>query len=437
MPIFTCVEVNSSGLGILKDGNLTYTYKDCLVGETFLYEHAKNKIKILKRLTDSKDRVNPFCKYYDTCGGCQIQHMSYANQLKFKKETVINDLKMFFVKTTVNDTIEDKDQTHYRNKLITTYKPINRKQFIAGMYEENTHKVVKVVDCPIQNKLGNKVIKYINGLLIKHKVEAFDEDKRTGVLRHILIRVGVHTNEVLVCLVSGQKVFPGINNLLKDITKEPSIKSVYLNINERKSSAVLSNNFKHLYGSKYIKDELLGLTFMIGPDTFYQINPDQTKILYKHAIETLELSKEDDLLDCYSGIGTITLSASKHAKSVTGVEYNHASTEMAIENAKVNKITNAKFYTDDATTFILRAVSEKKYYSKIIVDPPRMGLDKAFIEAVIKMKPKRFTYVSCNPATLSRDLSLFEKDYIIESVTPLDMFPQTYHVECVASLRLK
>lgn len=430
----TCQTLDNYGNGILKYERLYLRYKDALIGDVFECVIKNRKIEVIKRIKDSKDRTTPFCPYYHLCGGCQLQHMHYLKELDYKKHVVKSHLKKVNLTPVINDTIKDEDPYHYRTKLITTYQPGHKHKLISGLYEEESHRLVEVKDCPIQNKLGNRIIKTINNILIKHKIKAYDEDKQTGIIRHLLIRVGLHTNEVLVCFIIGSNVFPGINNVLKDLTKDPHIKSVYLNINQRKSSAITSNRFKHLYGAKYIKDKLLGLTYLIGPDTFYQVNPTQAEKLYDVAIKGLELTKTDTLLDCFSGIGTISLTASKYVKEVIGVEYVKASTELAIRNAKLNQITNATFITDDATTFIH---TFQKPFNKLIVDPPRSGLDKSFIEAILLKKPQRISYVSCNPETLARDLNILKTAYHIESVTPLDMFCHTYHIESVTLLTLK
>ncbi|MFA7204034.1 MAG: 23S rRNA (uracil(1939)-C(5))-methyltransferase RlmD [Candidatus Caldatribacteriota bacterium] len=432
--VLTCNSIDSRGQGILYHEGTKGYFRDILIGETFECDINNNQINIIKRITDSPERVVPFCPYYDKCGGCQLQAMSYQAQIDYKKEVIRKELSKYKINTTINDTVASDNPKHYRTKLLTTYSKNNKNQLIAGFYEENTHKLINVTDCPIQNKLGNKTLKLINSLLIKHKIEAYDEDRRTGVIRHLLIRVGIHTDEVLVCFVIGSEVFPGINNILKELKKQPNIKSVYLNYNNRKTSAVLGNKFKLLYGKKTITDTLLGLNYNIGPDTFYQVNPHQTEKLYQIAVEKLDLNEKDVLLDCYSGIGTIALTAAKYAKEVIGVELNQNSVTMANENKRLNNINNATFIVKDAKEFILQ---NNQRFNKLIVDPPRLGLDKAFIDAINKIKPEKIVYVSCNPITLARDLDLFKINYNIEIVTPVDMFSQTYHVENIVLLSLK
>lgn len=422
-----CEKLDNYGNGLLRIDKKVITHKDALIGELFSYG------KELTRISDAKERVKPFCKAYLSCGGCQIQHMNYTYQLEYKRNIILNYFKQHNINTLVHQTIEDKEQRYYRTKLITTYQQKHNKLHF-GLYEESSHKLVSIEECPIQNKLGNRILKTINQLLVKHKIKAYNEDKQTGTIRHVVVRVGYKTQEVLVCFVIGSDVFPGINNVLKDLTKEPHIKSIYLNYNNRKSSAVFGKRFKHLYGEKTIKDSLLGYTFLIGADTFYQVNPPQAERLYQEAIKGLDLSKDEVLLDCYSGIGTITITASKYVKEAIGVEYNKQSVDLANRNKTINNINNVTFYQGDATNYILNA---NKTFDKLIVDPPRMGLDKAFIDAVLKLKPKKIAYVSCNPSTLSRDLSYFKEKYDIEYTIPLDMFPQTYHVESITLLSLK
>jgi len=427
----TCNSIDSRGLGVLYHEGVKGYFRDILIGETFECDIDNNQIKIKKRLTDSQDRVEPFCQYYERCGGCQLQTMTYLAQINYKKDVMVKELNKYQIKTIVENTIASNNPKNYRTKLLTTYSKNKQNQLIAGFYEENTHKIINVSDCPIQNQLGNKIIKHVNTLLKKHKIEVYDEDKKTGVIRHLLVRVGIHTDEVLVCFVIGSEVFPGINNILKELKKEPNIKSIYLNYNNRKTSAVLGSRYKLLYGKKTITDRLLGLNYNIGPDTFYQVNPNQTEKLYQIAIDKLDLNKNDVLLDCYSGIGTIALTASKYAKEVIGVELNQNSVLMADENKKMNQIENATFIASDAKDFIL---NNSQMFNKIIVDPPRLGLDKSFIDSVDKMKPEKIVYVSCNPITLARDLDLFKNHYHVKSVTPVDMFSQTYHIESVTLL---
>ena len=432
--ILTCNSIDSRGLGVLYHEGIKGYFRDILIGETFECDIDKNQINIKKRVTDSPDRVTPFCQYYEKCGGCQLQSMTYLAQIEYKKDVIIKELNKYQIDTIVENTIASNNPKHYRTKLLTTYSKNKQSQLIAGFYEENTHQIVNVSDCPIQNQLGNKMIKLVNNLLKKHKIEAYDEDRKTGVIRHLLIRVGIHTDEVLVCFVIGSEVFPGINNILKELKQQTNIKSIYLNYNNRKTSAVLGNKYKLLYGKKTISDTLLGLNYHIGPDTFYQVNPYQTEKLYQIAIDKLNLNKNDILLDCYSGIGTIALTAAKYAKEVIGVELNQNSVTISNENKKMNQIENATFIVSDAKDFIL---NNSRMFNKIIVDPPRLGLDKAFIDSVNKMKPEKIVYVSCNPITLARDLDMFKRYYHIKSVTPVDMFSQTYHVESVTLLSLK
>ncbi len=435
--------VDDEGKGMVADNGVTFFVPNLLKGEkaeietTFSYGKPSDA-RVVKRLTNSPDRVTPKCKYYDKCGGCSIMHMSYESQLKYKQEKVYNLLKKFGkIDVKVNPTVGVENPWNFRNKIQKPVRPGKKKGEISvGFFAENTHNLISVDNCLIEDKRSIAITDKILELCKKYKVQPYDEDKRTGLLRHILIKTSFTYDEAMVCFVTAQDVFPGIKNLAKDLVNEmPIIKTVVQNINTRKTNVILGEKERIVYGPGRIKDNIFGLDFLISAKSFYQTNPRQIEKLYGLAIEGAKLTGTEKVLDAYCGTGTIGLCASKYAKEVIGVEIVKEAIRDATNNAKINDVTNATFIADDCTDYILNNLDE--HFDVIFMDPPRKGSTPEFLNAVKKMSPRKIAYISCNPVTLARDLVFLKDEYSIDFVTPVDLFPHSAHVETVVLLQRK
>lgn len=428
--------------GEFKLNNQLFTIPGVINGEKVLVEVDDNprfkKAKLLKIITPSKNRVNPICPIFNKCGGCSLQHIKYQEQLVLKTKWM-NDL--FYNKFKKNFNIPlvlgMKDPKHYRNKNQMVIKK-DKNKIIAGMYEEGTHQVLDFNNCFIQDEIINKVQEQIKKLIIEFKYQPFDEDKKTGLFRHILVKRSSSTKEILVVLVTSKLDFPGKNNFVKALIKlNKEITSVVQNVNDRKTSAVLGEKEVVLYGPGFIFDNLLGKKFKITSKSFYQINSLQTEVLYQTAIKEANLSKDDILLDAYAGVGTIGLICADKVKKVYSVEIVKDAVKCGKDNAKYNNINNVVFVNDDATKYINELAQRKEHIDVIIMDPPRSGSTKEFLNAVKLIKPKKIVYVSCNPITQVDDLEYLLDQYIIKSIQGVDMFPFTNHVETITLLCLK
>lgn len=438
----SCVNVDDEGRGIVRIDGQTIFVDNLLKDEKAVVEttYKNGKLfsaKVVKRLSDSPKRVlKPLCKHYFECGGCQLMHLEYREQLKYKKEKVKNLLHKFAkLDFEVEDCVGLDNPWNFRNKVQKPYRfDKKQKRNVTGFYKVGTHQIVPINECLIETKESIIISKEITRLLNDFKYQAYDEDKGTGLVRHVLIKTSEEYNESLVCLVINGNNLPGSSNFVKELTKRcKNVKSVVLNFNTRKTNVILGQKEKVIYGKGAIKERLFNYDFIISAQSFFQTNSYMTETLYKTAFDNLDLNKNLTLLDCYSGTGTIGLSASKFVKEVTLCELNKEAFKDSINNAKINNISNAKFVNDDCTHFILNDDSK---YDVVIMDPPRKGSTKEFIDAVCKIKPQKVCYISCNPVTLARDLTYFSKDYKVAKVIPVDMFPHSAHVETVCILKL-
>ncbi len=378
------------------------------------------------------NKSKPSCPYAYICGGCDLQELSYGDQLRYKQVKTELLLGQY---GEVKPIIRMDNPNNYRNKVHATFSVAN-KRVISGLYQRSSHKVVNINNCMIQNEKANEIINTITKMLNKSRIEIFDEDKGTGLFRHVLIRTGYKTGEILVVFVVASDFFPSRNKFTKSLMKKhPEITTIVQNINDRDTSIVLGYDERTLRGKGYIEDELCGLTFRISPQSFYQVNPVQAEKLYEKAIEIADIKPDDIIFDAYSGIGTIGLIASKYAKEVIGVELNGQAVYDSIKNAQKNRINNVKFFKDDAGDFMLKAAENGETFDIVFLDPPREGSDEKFLSSLIKTKPKKIVYVSCNPETQSRDINYLNKrGYQVKIIQPVDMFPYTTHVETVALL---
>ena len=322
---------------------------------------------------------------------------------------------------------------HYRNKVHAVFDHDRKGNPISGVYEEGTHRVTPVDSCMIHNKKADEIIVSIRNMLKSFKIKTYDEDTGYGLLRHVLVRTGFVSGEIMVVLVLSSPIFPSKNNFIKALRKlHPEITTIILNVNEKATSMVLGEREIIIYGKGYIEDTLCGKVFRISPKSFYQVNPVQTEVIYRKAIEFAGLTGSETVIDAYCGIGTISLVAAEHAKKVIGVELNKDAVKDANINAKRNQSTNVEFYTQDAGEFMSRLAEIGETAEVVFLDPQRAGSDEKFLNSLCRMKPERVVYVSCSPVTLERDLQYLTKNgYKAVKALPVDMFPWTGHVETV------
>ena len=378
------------------------------------------------------------CPVYKKCGGCQLQNLSYPEQLEFKQRKVEKLLKRF---CTVEKIIEMKTPYHYRNKVQAAFYTDKKGKIISGVYQSGSHHVVGIDSCQTEDVIADKIIVAVRKLLPSFRMTTYNEDTGKGFLRHILVKRGFATNQIMLVLVTGTPVFPSKNNFVKAILKQfPEITTIVQNINPYRTNLVLGDNQKVLYGKGYIEDILCGCRFRISPKSFYQINPVQTEVLYGKAIEFANLKGNETVLDTYCGIGTIGIIAAKNgAGNVIGAELNGDAVRDAIVNARANNLKNIRFYKADAGEFMREAADEDEKPDVVFMDPPRAGSDRKFLNSLIKMSPKKVVYVSCNPETLARDLAYLTQNspYKAQKIQPVDMFPHTAHIETVVLLSHK
>jgi len=432
-----CTTVNEEGKGIVKSEKNKFYIPYLIEGEVgnidIFYTKTGMNAKLLSVVERSKYRVFPKCPHFYQCGGCQLQHMSYEGQCVFKQGIVDKLLDKYCC---VNKLIGMDNPYNYRNKTHATLALNNKKRIISGIYEESTRNVVSLDNCMIQDPRANAIIDTIRELMKSFKIRPFDPTTGMGLIRHLLIKTGFTSKQVMLVLVVTSPIFPSKNNFIKVLLqKHPEINTIVLNINDKDTSMILGDYEKVLYGKGFIEDDLCGCTFQISPKSFYQINPVQTEILYNKAIEIADFKGNETVLDTYCGIGTISLIVSKKVKEMIGVELNKDAVKDAIQNSKRNKITNTYFYNADSGDFIVDLISKKKAIDVVIMDPPRSGSDEHFLTSLVALMPKKIIYISCNPVTLERDIEyLTENDYKVTAVQPVDMFPQTVHIECIVKL---
>lgn len=380
-----------------------------------------------------KNSILPVCPLAKKCGGCDYQGMPYEQQLREKEQAVRKLMKSF---GEVNPIIGAKDPYHYRNKVHAVFSRQKNGEIISGIYQEGSHKVVPVDACQIENEKADEIIVSVRKLLKSFKIKVYDEDTDFGLLRHVLIRTGHVSGQIMVVLVVRSPIFPSKNNFVKALRAlHPEITTVVLNVNERKTSMVLGERNITIYGKGYIEDTLCGCTFRISPTSFYQINPVQTERLYKTAMMLARLNKRNVVIDAYCGIGTIGMVAAKTVKEVIGIELNAEAVRDANQNAKRNRMDNIRFVQGDAGKFMEGMADREEQVDVVFMDPPRSGSDEAFLQSLLVLAPKKIVYISCNPETQARDLKvLCKRDYKVEAIQPVDMFPFCRHVETVALL---
>ena len=367
------------------------------------------------------------------CGGCPMLALPYEEQLRKKQKKIKRLLGNFGKPQSI---IGMENPWHYRNKAISTFTYVKGKQVQSGIYAQGTHWVIPVETCLLHQPVLDEAIEAVRKAVREFKYPVYDEDKKTGLVRHILVRHSLSEDQVLAVLVTASPVLPGAKAFGKRVRQLcPKITTLVQNINDRSTSAVLGYKDKVLYGKGYIQDTLCGLRFRISGSSFYQINPVQTEILYRTAIEAADLDKDQTVLDAYCGVGTIGLFAAPRAKKVIGVERNKSAVRCAWENAKENGIQNVQFLCDDATDFIRKMAARGERVDVVFMDPPRAGSTPEFLQAVSAMRPEKIVYVSCNPETQKRDLELLIKErWKVKKIQGVDMFPHTEGIETVVLL---
>lgn len=370
------------------------------------------------------------CPLYKKCGGCQLWNLTYEKQLQFK---MVKCIKLLGKYCHVSEIIGMKNPYHYRNKVQAAFRTNNRGEIISGVYQSSSHRVVSVEKCLTEDEKADEIIGTVRRLLKSFKLKPYDEDKKQGFLRHVLVKRGFKSGQIMVVLVTGVKEFPESRSFVNALLDaHPEITTVIQNVNNKKTSLVLGKDETVLFGSGKIEEQLGCFTFRISSKAFYQINPVQTEVIYNKVLEFANLKGNETVIDAYCGTGTIGIFASPKAKQVIGVELNRNAVCDACENAKINNVKNIRFFNADATEFMLSMAENNEKADVIIMDPPRAGSTTAFIKSVAKLQPEKVVYVSCNPETLSRDLFCFAKNgYRAKKIQPVDMFPHTEHVECV------
>lgn len=443
--IVDIVDNGFEGEGIAKINNFTIFVKGAIEGEKVRILIVKVNssyafAKILEIIKKSSYRCDEDCTTYKRCGGCDLRHIKYEKTLEIKKnmvQSLVN--KALENKIDVNNTVGMEKPFNYRNKAQYPVGINKNGEPIFGVFANRTHEIIPIDDCKIQTKISERIAQYVINFMKDNKIKVYDEKTNKGVLRHIVVKVGMKTNEVMCVLVVNEEKIKNEDELVKGLIDTFSeIKTIVKNVNTKNTNVILGNRNIILYGNGYIKDKLGDFIFKISPMSFYQINPIQTEKLYNLAIQNGELSKDKVIFDLYCGIGTIGIFASKNVKKVYGIEIVPQAIEDAKENAKLNNIQNAEFMVGDVEFALSELIEKRNIIPDVVfVDPPRRGLDTTTIKNLEKVKPEKIVYISCNPATLVRDLKMFEEEYEIKSIIPVDLFPWTKHVECVSVLCCK
>lgn len=435
-------DLTHEGNGVAKVEGYPLFVPNCLPGE-------KAKIKVIKvnkgygfgRLIElyekSPERVEPDCPIYKECGGCQLQHLSYPGQLKAKHKQVEEVLKRIgkLEDVIVHPVLGMEEPWRYRNKAQV---PVGEREggLIAGFFQKRSHDIIDMEACLIQQEKNDKVIQNVKRICEKYGVRAYNEQTHKGTLRHIMARYGMKTGEIMVVLITRTVDLPNKNQIIQEIIdSNPDIKSIVQNINLKRTNVIFGDDTNVLWGDEFIYDYIGNIKFAISARSFYQVNPEQTKVLYDQALKYADLNGKETVIDAYCGIGTISLFLAQKAQKVYGVEIVPEAIEDANRNAKLNGIENVEFTVGEAEKVIPKWYEDGVKADVLVVDPPRKGCDETLLQTIIEMKPEKVVYVSCNPATLARDLRiLVDGGYKTAEVQPVDMFPQTMHCEAVALL---
>jgi len=455
----TINDISANGEGIGKIDGYTLFVKDAVVGDTIEAKIIKVKKnygygKLLRLIKASVNRVSPPCAVASQCGGCQIQQMSYESQLQYKRNLVKQSLERIggFKDISVLPVIGMKYPFHYRNKAQYPVGKNKEGDVVIGFYAGRTHFIIDHTDCQIGHPINQTILEIIRKFITEQNISVYDEENHKGLLRHILIRNSYHADEIMVCLIINGEKLPFADKLIELLINVSGMKSIMLNINKENTNVILGKRCKTLWGQSYIMDSICGISFQISPLSFFQINPEQTEKLYEKALEFAALTGNETVWDLYCGIGTISLLMATRAKKVYGVEVVPQAVEDARNNAVRNGFDNVEFFVGKAEEVVLdfyegmtakMAAGDDKALQKmkpdvVVVDPPRKGCDFALLDMIVKMSPERVVYVSCNPATLARDLKyLASGGYEVIRVQPVDQFCHTGHVETIVLIQKK
>ncbi|WP_413376117.1 23S rRNA (uracil(1939)-C(5))-methyltransferase RlmD [Alkalihalobacillus sp. 1P02AB] len=435
-------DLTHEGAGVAKIDGYALFIPEAIPGEKVKAKVLKtNKgygfAKLLKIIKASPNRVEPPCPIFHQCGGCQIQHLSYEAQLKMKQKQVQDVLERIggIKDVPVHPTLGMDEPWQYRNK---SQVPFGEKdgELIAGFYQQRSHHIIDMDSCIIQQKENDIAVQSVKEIASRYGIRAYDEEKHRGTLRHVVVRQGKKTGELMIVLVTRGKELPNKKNIIDDICEAlPDVTSIVQNINPKRTNVIFGDETNVLWGEEYIHDYIGEIRFAISARSFYQVNPDQTKVLYDKALEYADIKGHETVIDAYCGIGTISLFLAQKAKRVLGVEIVPEAISDAKQNARINGFDNVDFAVGEAEKVIPWWYAQGVRPDVIVVDPPRKGCDDKLLETILAMKPERVVYVSCNPATLARDLKVLEEGgYKTKEVQPVDMFPQSTHVECCSLL---
>mgnify|MGYP000280889368 CR=1 FL=1 len=447
-------DIGTEGEGIGKLEGFTLFVKDAVMGdvvEARLVKVKKNYAyaRLEKVLTSSPLRVKPVCPYHKQCGGCQIQAMSYEAQLQFKENKVKNNLvriggfDQLFIESVMEPVVGMEQPWHYRNKAQFPVGTDKDGRIITGFYAGRTHSIIANTDCALGVEENEPILQKVLAYMQNEKVSAYDETTGQGLVRHILIRKGFTSGEIMVCLVINGKTIPHCHDLVGRLRQIPGMTSITLSTNTAKTNVIMGDTIRLLWGQEFITDYIGEIKYQISPLSFYQVNPVQTEKLYGLALDYAGLTGNETVWDLYCGIGTISLFLAKKAKQVYGVEIIPQAIDDAKNNAKINNITNAEFYVGKAEEVLPEYYKEyekthngeKAHADVIVVDPPRKGCEESLLQTIVDMQPEKVVYVSCDSATLARDVKFLRANgYELKDVTPVDQFPHTVHVEVVCCL---
>ena len=452
-------DIGTNGEGIGRVDGYTLFIKDAIIGDEVEAKIIKAKknygyARLMNIITPSKDRIEPVCPVARQCGGCQIQEMDYQAQLRFKQELVKNNIERIghISDYQMMPVIGMDEPFHYRNKAQYPVGMDKDGNIVMGFFAGRTHHIIDNTDCALGAKINSRILGIIKEYMQDNKIKPYDEDKHAGTVRHILIRNGYHTDQIMVCLVINAESIKNSADLVKRLKNIDGMTSIMININRNKTNVILGDTCKTLWGKSYIEDYICDIRYQISPLSFYQVNPKQTEKLYSKALEYAGLTGNETVWDLYCGIGTISLFMAAKARKVYGVEIVPQAIEDAKNNARLNNIDNAEFFVGKAEEIVpafYEELSRKAangdeeakrgiHPDVVVVDPPRKGCEETLLETVVKMSPKRMVYVSCDSATLARDLKFMEEHgYKVEKVQAVDQFGNTVHVETVVKLSLK
>ena len=438
----TISDLNIVGAGIATYKGHPIAIEKTLPGETVQLSYhperpRKSRLRLKKVLSPAPERVAPPCRYFEICGGCHLQHMAYQQQLNFKQsviERLFRESNLYHPSLTIHSIEGMPEPLHYRNK---TQLPLflSGGEIHYGLYRAGTHQAIPVEHCPVESREANIALKTVRDWARQYHISSYDERHHTGLLRHVVVRKGVFTGQVMVVLVTTDFEIPHLPTLLTNLKAAlPGLHSMQLNLNDSRTNVILGNENRLLWGESFIEEQLLGLRFQIFPNTFFQINSIQTLKMLNRLKQSLNLTDTDILWDIYCGVGVLALAAATAVQHVYGIELNEQAVAAATENARLNRISNASFICADATE-LSNSAHSLAAPSVVIVDPPRKGLTPLLISQIARYRPRAIAYLSCNPVTLVRDLSEFKKfHYLPKAVYPFDLFPQTHHIETLCIL---